>query len=125
MFFSSENVYVQIRRFCAPKVRFIQTRDMTGSHSSKTDIKLPFPVHSDQTISWEPNDSVHRGKLYLRGTIGGEPTHQEFGPGENNEHGPFEWCASFEKVWCDLKANYKSSNCFLWAKDRRMGRVDE
>lgn len=74
-----------------------------------TDHKLSFPELKDDLIVWEPNDSVHGGKLYLQEVLGGFPDYSEFRPtGESHP----EWEIKLRTVWRQLKRNYFTSNCF-------------
>ena len=99
---SSDKIYIQTRRFAANKVREVVTRD-------DDDGKLVFPSYRDVTVVWEPNDSKHRGKLFLQHELKGEPEYVEFRPSEDTEP---EWYEKLQKVWADLRKQYGSSNTF-------------
>lgn len=99
---SSDKVYIQTRRFCAPKVREVRTRD-------DAEKKLVFPCYSDATVLWEPNDSLHRGKLFLKHHLKGEPKYVEFRPSEGPEP---EWYGKLQKVWAGMAELYDVSNVF-------------
>ena len=93
---------MQTRRFSASKIREVVTRD-------ESEAKLVFPHYRDVTVCWEPNDSVHRGKLFLQETIRGRPSYVECCPPGK---APYEWAVKLEGVWNDLRQAYRSSNVF-------------
>lgn len=97
-----EKVYMQTRRFSAPKIREVVTRD-------DSEAQLAFPYYRDVSVCWEPNDSVHRGKLFLQEAIGGQPSYVECCPPDKAPH---EWIAKLQSVRHDLQQAYRSSNVF-------------
>jgi hypothetical protein len=72
-------VYIQTRQYSQDLVREIQTREMAGSRSYSTDKKLDVPRERWIKCKWDPNNSVHGGKLYLRREITGSPGYEDFG----------------------------------------------
>jgi len=71
--------YIQTRQYSQDLAREVQTRDMTGSRSYKTDKKLAIPRERWIKCKWEPNNSVHGGKLYLQKKLSGSPDYEDFG----------------------------------------------
>ena len=102
MALSSDKIYVQTRRFCAPKVRQVLTRD-------EAENKLAFPSYRDATVVWEPNDSQHRGKLFLQHHLQGSPKYVEFCQSEGPKP---EWYDKLTRVWADMMELYEVSNVF-------------
>lgn len=74
-----------------------------------TENKLVFPSYKDVTVVWEPNDSKHRGKLFLQQQLKGEPSYVDFRPSDGPEP---EWYDKLQKVWSGLKEQYNASNTF-------------
>lgn len=74
------------------------------------DGKLVFPSYRDVTVVWEPNDSKHRGKLFLQHQLKGVPKYVEFRPSEGPEP---EWYGKLTKVWLGLSQQFGASNTFF------------
>lgn len=82
---------------------------MEGSTSSSTDRKLAMPCIKDVTVVWEPNDSIHGGKLFLMEHLTGAPEFEEFFP----VGGPVpDWWRKLKGVHRSLEKAFNSSNCF-------------
>lgn len=79
---------------------------MSNSNAYSTDTKLPFPRLSAVLSVWEPDDSKHGGKLYLRHPIGGAPHYEDFTQTAG------AWRAKLHEVKAGLEDQFRSSHIF-------------
>lgn len=105
-------MFIQTRRFSAPIVREVMTRDMQDSTSYATDRKLAFPRIVAVRSVWEPDDSKHGGKMYLSGEVHGAPMYEDFGEGE--------WGAAWRKKLADIKKGLEENYCAHLFNERRI-----
>lgn len=95
-------MYTQTRRFNAAKVREVVTRDDSNG-------KVAFPYYRDVTVCWEPNDSIHGGKLFLQHRITRRPVYVECCPPGN---APPTWVVQLKKVEDELEGDFRCSVVF-------------